>query len=800
MRVRFGAFAESVTLAFPLQSLARLGWMTRSSFRPGYRGANWRLEGDQRMTTLNLAAEFAENSAVRPRTNYRLISELLAAIYESVNSDNDDRYPELETLCERLRSLDDDVRISLFEDTTSFLQTTLQSIIDGIRHRGGFSKENRRDLRSVVRILGCTLDRLIRSNSTATVDSEQLRLRYSEINLVELFWHVSASFEALAKKRSIDFRLRTPDVLWAEVDAEKIQIVLLNLLFNAFKYTPENSVISCWLDYQERYGELLIEVIDGGPGVPLNQLDAIFERSLQIDRSVFLRAGGFDFSLGTSRDLVLMHGGMLSVSRASSRGCAFRAVLPRCAPFAVPVSDHRYQKTTLAAQVAALAENELETEANLATEPITRDQRPLVLIVESNASIQRILRETLRPEFNTTLALNGLEGLQKAIEWLPDLILTGIVMPQMDGEVMMRAIRSRSELAAIPFLCLTGCKDPLQTVHLLEAGAQDVLHKPFLLSEVRARVAGLLAAKRTREILVHTTGREELDLVQLANNVAKQKGKLQVKLDEVRVQREVAESASRIKTNFLYIMSHELKTPVTAIQLHLRVLEHDPEVERSARLGDVLSRVSRSSQRLMQLINTCIEWARIETGRCRLVVEPFQIQLLVDQVMAELANYAKRKGIRFSTQIPATVKPLASDRRLVRLLLLNLIDFASQHSVGGKISVMVDEVDEHHRIWVADTSPPITEEQQHELFSPLQEKADVRWQAGIGSGLGLYVMQDIVRVIGGDFTLHSSQPSGNTYLLNLPSLVVPPKKAVRRPKIDRQAIHPETGPRIESVL
>lgn len=419
--------------------------------------------------------------------------------------------------------------------------------------------------------------------------------------------------------------------------------------------------------------------------------------------------------------------------------------------------------------MARTAASELAVEARLGTEPVARDGRPLVLIVEGSRAIHRILRGRFSPGLCAASAFDGPEGLRLAIELRPDLIVAAVDLPRMNGEEMIRQIRARPELAEVPILVLAAAGDPHQGARLLEADGQDVVSKPLLPAEVQARATRLLAAKRARDILSEAAGHDDPDLARLARDVLERRQTDEITLEQAHHSRAAAELESRVKSGFLRMMAHELRTPITAMHLQMRLLERRAELARSPGLREGLVRIAHSSNRLVQLIDTCVEWARVESKRRELTTAAFDLSSLVSQVVAEFEGHAGRKGIELELGLdPGAVPSLSSDRKLARLAVLNLVGYAVQNTDRGTVRVSVDATGSAHRIWVTDGGPPIARERRDELFSPLQTGTDPGWQAGSGSGLGLYVVRDIVRAIGGDVALHRTEPSGNTFLLTLP--------------------------------
>lgn len=701
----------------------------------------------------------------------QLLIDVLARLARGQQAELHPRHDELALLIERIQDLDEGALADL-EHAAVTLRGALVAVRSYSSSQQELSKHQRLTLRSVLRALTAVLQNVELGASPCRLSSEQIAMAYSRVDLTALTERVAAPFEALAVERRLDWRVDLVDGLVAEVDERKIQHVLMNLLFNAVKYTPEGGVVRCVLDVDELDDEVVLTVEDSGPAVPRSQREEVFDRTRQLDRSIFLRMTGAGLNLGTSRDHIALHGGTLLLAPSELDGPCFRARFPRQAPDGVRVGVGLPVDEALPAKIAALAAAEHHEEALLEHRVPEKGRRPLVLIVEDSRSVQRILVQALEDDCGTASALNGNDGLKKALELRPDLIVTDVQMPGMDGKMLSRALRQHPELADVPVLVLTAGDDPVTLVELLEAGVQDVLRKPFLLPEVRARIKNLLTAKQTVDVLNGVVARHETDPLKLAAEVSRHQRELRAALEQVEVARDLAERASQIKSNFLRMMSHELRTPVTAMHLHIHVLRQDPDVARSQKLRDGFDRINQSSQRLLQLVNTILEWARVESNRVTLTTEEIDLFAIAGEAVASMTDYARRKkiGLVLEPREGGDGVPLMSDRRLVSLIATNLLSRAVQSTEKGTVSVRVRRDGDHHVLSVRDGAPRITPKVLQELFEPLSSTRDLRWQGGVGSGLGLFVVRDLARAVDAEISLDPWDEVGNTLTVRFPTL------------------------------
>lgn len=699
--------------------------------------------------------------------------ELLRGLASIMSGDRDELslvQHDLRELIDRLVSASR-AELDAVQIAGAFLVAPLQATLARCAPRGRLLRRDVRELRAMLRSLTCMVDRSGGAAHVTPLAPEVLALRYTRSNLAALVLRAEGAFAALAAERDVGYACSAPDALWAEVDPDKIEAVVVNLVFNAFKHTPPGGRIECVLAEADRE-QVLLRVSDTGPAISRARAEGIFDRARRIDRDARLCIEGIGCNLGMARDLVAMHGGTLTLEPRAGAGAVFELRIPRRAPRGLKLHTPTSTASSVAADAADAAARELRAEATLhERQRLQGDRRSLVLLLEASRSLQRVMVESLEPEHATVCAFTRHEAIELARRLEPDLIIADRVLLEV-GEAPETALARWPGREQTPILALAERSDASAAVRLLEHGAQELVYKPFLASELRARARNLVAGKRTRDLLNEAVGQRDTDLVRLAGTVARHQRELARAVDDLQHARHAAEDANQIKRNFLRIMSHELKTPITAMQLHMRLLERDPDAGVSPKVRDGLDRIGRASRRLLHLIDTVLEWARVESGRCQLSMEELDLPSMVAAVAAELEAYAKQKQVAIEMRTTPAIVPCAiGDRRLVQLLIVNLLTRAVQVTPRGRVEVTIGFAEpSRHWIEVRDGSPQIPPAERAAIFDPLRPVKGLQEYSGSGSGLGLHVVRDIARAFDGDIALIPTDGPGNTFVLKLAAM------------------------------
>lgn len=367
-----------------------------------------------------------------------------------------------------------------------------------------------RNSRRLLRLVNQLLD-------VARIESGQMKLLASRRDLVPFVDGICLAFVPLAERNSVAFnRLIPGDPIFAYFDPDLLEKVLINLLSNAFKFTPPGATVRVSLttepptdEPEGATGMAVIEVRDNGPGIASEHLPHLFERFYRVRGQGHRKGTGIGLSL--ARELAELHGGRIEVSSEEGFGSVFSFRLPlgrtHLSPEMIDDDPVHYEFSGAAS---------VDTEAPHLVSPDSNGDRPdrvelasrelpggpavedatTVLVIDDSADIRTYLRAHLEPLYRVLEASDGLEGLETVREQLPDLVISDLLMPGLNGIELCEVMKADPELDFIPVLLLTANASLESRVEGLGTGADDYLIKPFSMPELTARVDNLIESRR----------------------------------------------------------------------------------------------------------------------------------------------------------------------------------------------------------------------------------------------------------------------------------------------------------------
>ncbi len=274
--------------------------------------------------------------------------------------------------------------------------------------------------------------------------------------------------------------------------------------------------------------------------------------------------------------------------------------------------------------------------------------------------------------------------------------------------------------------------------------------------------------RRARDLLREELEDQAEDVERLAGELARRKRELETALDAMRFAREQAERASAQKAGLLRLVSHELRTPLSAVLLQVDRLRRDA-AELSPGHRDAVARMRSATQRLSGLVESLLEFSRMEAGRVTLEPELLDPARIAGEVLEELRPQAEAKGLASSAPAPGSVPHLETDARLLRLVLLNLVSNAIKFTHAGSVTITIDAGGPEHRFAVRDTGRGIAATHQSRIFEPFEQLEEIARKHTPGVGLGLALVRELVSTLGGRIALQSRPSEGSTFTVTLPS-------------------------------
>ena len=325
------------------------------------------------------------------------------------------------------------------------------------------------------------------------------QLKPSRIEIKEFFGNITAHFTDVARERHIDisYDCNATDSDTFALDAGKMTRVLNNLLSNALKFTPQGGMVSVWVGWPaEDNGEhdlLIIKVSDTGAGIPKEDLAQVFVRFYQSDTPHHAPLNtGSGIGLHLAKGYVELHGGSIGVESEQGQGTTFTITLPRQHEVAQPETQQPEAVTTTEDTPAESA-----TTTGAAT--ATAHKNITLLVAEDNEQFCAFMRDLLATEYNVLTAPNGRKALDLARECNPDLVISDVMMPEMDGYEFCKAIKSDMKCSHIPFILLTAKNSSESRAGAYEAGADSFIAKPFDIDVLQSRIHQLLEQRRLRQ-------------------------------------------------------------------------------------------------------------------------------------------------------------------------------------------------------------------------------------------------------------------------------------------------------------
>lgn len=382
-------------------------------------------------------------------------------------------------------------KLQFFTNISHELRTPLTLIADPVNyiiHDDNLNSQQRSMLQIVQRNVLVLTQLVSEILDFRKVQNGKMELRLSDFNLSENMKQWIMLFSASAQKKHIAISMNAPDVVMLRADQDKIERICYNLLSNALKYTSEGGEIT--LTAKEENGRVMISVADNGCGISSDELPYIFDRFYQAKNA----GRGTGIGLAIVKAFTELHHGEVSATSIEGKGSTFTIHIP-----VRQKGEVTNQPTEKIEQlVEPSSAQEVPNQARHIDELIQPYQtdKPEVLIIDDNIDIRTYLRSVLSEKYNVSEAANGKAGLELARKIVPDIVLSDIMMPVMDGLAFCQQLKTDKAISHIPVILLTARSLDEQRAEGYEHGADAYLSKPFSLRLLLSRIDNLIESRK----------------------------------------------------------------------------------------------------------------------------------------------------------------------------------------------------------------------------------------------------------------------------------------------------------------
>ena len=673
---------------------------------------------------------------------------------------------ELETSNRRLIELDR-LKSRFFANLSHEMRTPLTlllSPLETLLQRYSFDTDVREQLLTMqnngMRLLKLINDLL----ELIRLEAGRMQIKSEPLVVNEFIHGLASAIRQMAENKGIRLETRVDAAINAVLaDRDKLEKIVLNLLFNALKFTPSGGRIE--LRVEKQGNDLALIVKDTGVGIAEKNLPFVFDRFWQADSSSKRKFQGVGIGLALVKELTEMMRGTVVVESRESVGTTFTVRLPY-QPAEMPVR----RETVEPVPPPAKLDHSDEWLANLyrraelfpavaAARKTTRSadltgRRPVVLVADDEPDMRRFLKSELEDEYDLVEAMNGLEALEKAEDFRPDIILLDMMMPEMDGLDVCRELRKREATMKIPVILLTARADEETKFEALEMGANDFLAKPFSSNELQARIKNLIESHHYQRKLT-------------TQNKALTSAIEQIKETEMQlVQSEKLASLGRLSAGIIHEINNPLNFTLTGLYA-LRSKSKQFSPEERVEYEEILNDVEEGIKRVRNIVSDLRTFTHPGGGLGEMV----EVDDAVDAALRFLAGEWRGK-VHVEKNLPPDMFVWANRNKLIHVLvnlLQNSIDALGDKKFEGEEQrlIRIEGRLEGERSFIAvrDNGPGIDPKLMDKIFDPFFTTKEV----GRGMGLGLSICYRILQGYGGKITVQSERGKYCEFTIELPA-------------------------------
>ena len=685
----------------------------------------------------------------------------------------DQNREELEASNRKLKELDE-LKSRFFANISHELRTPLTLLIAPLETLQGrnhqLSEAEERDLLSTMHGNAMRLLKLINDLlDLVRMEAGTMQVHMRKLEVTEFVQGLANAVRPVAQDKRVRIHTHVDQEIGSVmVDPEKVERICLNLLFNAIKFTAAGGFVEFSAIRDDDW--LVIEVRDTGMGIAPEHLPHLFTRFFQADTSSQRKFQGMGIGLALVKELAEVQGGSVGATSELGKGTVMTVKLPfkeatddiidietrpmEAAP-SDPAPDGQEWISTLYRRAELFpAMTSLQATIRPVEISLTRGKKPKLLIADDEPDMLRFLHSQLSASFEVLEAVDGRQAVEKAAQFLPEIILTDMMMPEMDGLQVCRELRNRASTKSIPVVLLTARADEHTKIECLAAGASDFLAKPFSMTEVNVRLKNLVNS--------HMYQRE----------LAQQKQQLEAALDQIKetegllLRNEKLASLGRMSAGLIHEINNPLNYARQGLHLLGQAAHHLPESER-AEFTDTVQDVEDGVNRVVRIISDLRGFTRTTNETNQI----FELKPLAEKTLRFFAHEWK-DGIRSEINVPEGLEVRGDSNHIVQVL-VNLIQNAIDamrtktypEGESPVISISGERIGSHVQIRVRDNGPGVPPEIRHQIFDPFFTTKDV----GAGMGLGLAICHRVIAEHEGRIDLRSEPGLFSEFILDFPS-------------------------------
>ncbi len=659
--------------------------------------------------------------------------------YRGVDRDISERKHVEELLAQRMKELratnqrmleTERLKDAFFANVSHELRTPLtlilaplESLLSG--HYGELARAQTRVLSTMHNNAVRLLQMLTGLLDFARLEANKVEINPEPLCIVKLTHYILEDFRPLMEQKKLDIQFQAhPPQISVRLDRYLYERIAFNLLSNAVKYTPPGGRIGVSLRWEQ--DRLRLSVQDTGIGIHPDEVKHLFEKFRQFHVSSTRRFEGTGLGLALVKEFAALLGGSVDVHSEFGKGSTF--VVELAAPRAeAPAEDFApgERKAIELYQQGIVGPTELDDR---------RLDLPKVLIAEDNAELTAFVTTLLNGFCRIKAAKDGSSALEIARAWLPDVLLSDVMMPNKSGLELCKELKSDPRTADILVVMLTAMTNRQALLEGWEAGADEYLFKPFHPQELVTRVRSLLRASYDRRMAKET---------------------------------EILKAKERYQMDFVANVSHEFRTPIAAISGFAETLLRGGLDDRRRRL-DFVKTIARHAKRLSLLVEDLLSISALEVDKKRqLRPKPVLLATFLREVTSSLRPLTRGKQVILRSKVEPGLRLLAQKHQLYRIF-QNLIENAIKFSPKGAVILIEAHAEkENALISVRDHGIGIPQEELPLVFDRFH-RAHPDFSQVRGTGLGLSIVKQIVEGHGGTIWVESAEGKGSTFHFTLP--------------------------------